>query len=72
MVRKAVRPARPGVTVIRFTYQMTPAMERNLAVYALNRGVTKQHVITSALEALLRDAGLDPTKVPTVSITYDS
>jgi cobalamin biosynthesis protein CbiG len=71
---KAEQPGRArssaGRRVIRYTYLMSPAIERNLAVYALNFGVTKQESITRALEKFLRDAGLDPTRVPTVSVTY--
>jgi hypothetical protein len=71
---KAGSQAEPGLLpirrVIRYTYLMSPAIERNLAVYAFNSGVTKQESITRALEKLLRDAGLDPTRVPTVSVTY--
>jgi hypothetical protein len=68
---KTALPGDPGRKVIRFTYLMSPVMERNLAIYAFKSGVSKQHSITLALEKLLRDAGLDPTRVPTVSISYD-
>lgn len=49
---------------------MSVALERNLAVYAFKTGITKQDAITLAVEGLLRSAELDPTKVPTVSVTY--
>jgi hypothetical protein len=55
---------------LRFTYLMSPTMERNLAFYAFQAGITKQESVTRALEGLLREAGLDPTKIPTVSVTY--
>lgn len=69
MTRRAIRPRREGI--IRFTYQMTPAIERNLAVYAFNHGVTKQQAIDCALETMLRGAGLDPTRTPRMTVTYD-
>lgn len=62
--------AKPEGKALRFTYLMPPAVERNLAIYAFKAGLTKQESITRALERLLRDAGLDPTKMPTVSVTY--
>lgn len=57
-------------STLRFTYLMPSTIERNLAFFAFKEGITKQDAITQAIEKLLKEAGLDPSRTPQVSVCY--
>lgn len=59
-------------TVARTTIVLPVAIDRNLELYALKRGLPKGEVIKRVLAVFLESEGMQPYKLPkTIDISYD-
>lgn len=62
--------ARTGSKTVRTTLVLPESLDQNLEAYALSTGSNKSEVIKEALIGYLRAKGLQPDKLPTISVTY--
>ena len=55
---------------VRIGAVVTEILDKNLEVYCLKVGISKQEAFKAALREFLQKNGMDPDKLPKVSISY--